>query len=301
MAPACVIGKQPQSFAIPYHAVDSKDDGEYLTPLLRLSQIGAELTRLAYSTPNRIVSWAIVEEDVITEGPPDTDWWLVITRSHPLRLLEFRNWLSKRVPAEVDLERMVALTPMLQRRFGWGDARTTPELMEALRVEARLPCSMDVLTTARRDLAAYELKLRQPANIMVANPILATRRGQTALMVRDQLHDSYLVDRLQQSICALAPGSGPELADLEGCARTLSLGGPVRGVVALPLLNSTLAAIAAPPHVPDPDSEEESVDEEEVPAVRTVYQWGEAFTVYRKDRETHEEYWGHSFGSWVMT
>ena len=69
MAPACVIGKQPQSFAIPYHAVDSKDDGVYLTPLLRLSQIGAELTRLAYSTPNRIVSWAIVEEDVITEGP----------------------------------------------------------------------------------------------------------------------------------------------------------------------------------------------------------------------------------------
>ena len=50
MAPACVIGKQPQSFAIPYHAADSKDDdGVYLTPLLRLSLIGAELTGLAYS------------------------------------------------------------------------------------------------------------------------------------------------------------------------------------------------------------------------------------------------------------
>ena len=129
MAPACVIGKQPQSFAIPYHAADSKDDGVYLTPLLRLSQIGAELTRLAYSTPNPIVSWAIVEEDVITEGgPPDTDRWLVLARSRPLRLLEFRTWLSKRVPTEVDLDRMVPLTTMLQRRFGWGDVRTTPEL-----------------------------------------------------------------------------------------------------------------------------------------------------------------------------
>ena len=67
----------------------------------------------------------------------------------------------------------------------------------------------------------------------------------------------------------------------------------MRGVVALPLLNSTLAAIAAPPApVPDPDSEDESADEEEVPPFRTVYQWGEAFTVYQKDRENHEEHWG---------
>ena len=197
MAPACVLSRQPQSFAIPFHAIDPKDDdGAYLAPLFRLSAIGKELARLTYLMPNKIISIAVVEEDV-ADG---TDWWLVFARSHPVRLLEFRNWLSKRVPAELDLGRMVVLTPMLQRRFRWGDARTTPELMEALRLEARLPYSMDELLTARRDLAAYELTSRRPAESPATHPVLATRRAQVALMVRDHMHDSYLVDRLQQGI-----------------------------------------------------------------------------------------------------
>ncbi len=76
-------------------------------------------------------------------------------------------------------------------------------------------------------------------------------------------------------------------------------------------LNSTLAAIVAPPApVPKPpkpetyamavfglftlsiDPESESEDEEEVPPFRTVYDWGEEFTVHQKDRVAHEEDWG---------
>ena len=38
----------------------------------------------------------------------------------------------------LDFGRMTTLTPWLQRRLGWGGARTTPELLEALQKEARL-------------------------------------------------------------------------------------------------------------------------------------------------------------------
>ena len=43
-----------------------------------------------------------------------------------------KSYLRARVQS-LDLERMTTLTLWLQRRLGWGDARTTPELLEALK------------------------------------------------------------------------------------------------------------------------------------------------------------------------
>ena len=47
-------------------------------------------------------------------------------------LSHFYDWLSTRVQ-DLDLERMKTVTLWHQRRFGWGDARTTPQLLEALK------------------------------------------------------------------------------------------------------------------------------------------------------------------------
>ena len=62
-----------------------------------------------------------------------THWWLVIARAKPQKLVEFKHWLSKRVPDGLDTDRLVPLAPWLQRRLGWGDVRTTPELLDALK------------------------------------------------------------------------------------------------------------------------------------------------------------------------
>ena len=71
---------------------------------------------------------------------------------------------TRRVP--LDLEGMTTLTPWLQRRLGWGDARTPPELLAALKEEARMrPRNLGELCgllSARRDVAKAELRLRQP-------------------------------------------------------------------------------------------------------------------------------------------
>ena len=47
------------------------------------------------------------------------------------------DWLRTRVQ-DLDLERMETVTVWHQRRFGWGDVRTTPEILGALQQEARL-------------------------------------------------------------------------------------------------------------------------------------------------------------------
>ena len=123
---------------------------------------------------------------------------------------------TRRVP--LDLERMTTLTPWLQRRLGWGDARTTPELLEALKEEARMrPRNLGELCgllSARRDVAKAELRLRQPrATVDPGHPILRTSVGELALLARRQ-GIVELLDELQQASTSFPalPGPVPLLA-----------------------------------------------------------------------------------------
>ena len=107
---------------------DPADTAAYLQPLVCLGSIAKELTKRAYGTKCQIQAVAIVEE-------VDTQWWLVLGLASPQPMQNVKSYLRTRVP--LDLVRMTTLTPWLQRRLGWGDARTTPELLEALKQLAR--------------------------------------------------------------------------------------------------------------------------------------------------------------------
>ena len=62
----------------------------------------------------------------------------------------------RRTESRLDVEQIQTLTP-------WGDVRTSPELLEALRLESALPPARgDDLHDARLELAAEELNLRVP-------------------------------------------------------------------------------------------------------------------------------------------
>ena len=114
----------------------------------------------------------------------------------------------------MDLERMTTLAPWLQRRLGWGDARTTPELLEALQKEARLQLHSSLLSV-RRDVAKAELRLRQPrATANPGHPILATAMGELALLARKKHGDASLLNELQQASTSFPalPGPTPLLA-----------------------------------------------------------------------------------------
>ena len=127
--PTCVLAQSPQAFAIPVSADSPRQPAGYLHPLMPLCCGAKELTRVAYGTKCQIQATAIVEE-------PGKGWWLVLGLASPQTAHNFKSYLRARVP--LDLERMTTLTPWLQRRLGWGDARTTPELLKALTEEARL-------------------------------------------------------------------------------------------------------------------------------------------------------------------
>ena len=78
---------------------------------------------------------------------------------------------------------METLTVWLQRRFGWGDVRTTPEILAALQQEARLrPHTLRELRMheERLELAKAELRLRQP-HATATPPRFATSVGERAL------------------------------------------------------------------------------------------------------------------------
>ena len=98
---------------------------------------------------------------------------------------------------------MTPLTPWLQWRLGWGDARTTPELLKALRGEGRLRArnlsELCGLLSARRDVARAELRLRQPRATATANPILATKAGERALKARQIWNDTVPLQELLQA------------------------------------------------------------------------------------------------------
>ena len=124
--PTCVLAQSPQAFAIPVSGdYDLREPAKYLQPLMPLCCGAKELTMVAYGTKCQIQAAAIVEE-------PGKEWWLVLGLASPQTAHNFKSYLRMRVQS-LDLERMTTLTPWLQRRLGWGDARTTPELLKALK------------------------------------------------------------------------------------------------------------------------------------------------------------------------
>ena len=154
-----------------------------------------ELTKVAYGTTCQIQAVAIVEE-------PKKEWWLVLGLASPQSAHNFKSYLRARVP--LDLERMTPLTPWLQRRLGWGDARTTPELLKALTEEARLQPrnrgEVFSLPWVRQDVAKAELRLRQPrATADPGHPVLSTYMGYFALRARKLCGDVQLLNQLQQA------------------------------------------------------------------------------------------------------
>ena len=206
--PTCVLARSPQAFAIPVDGHDLKDLKKYLQPLQQLGSIAAELTKLTYGTGCQIQAVAIVEEQ--------EKWWLVLGLTRPTKRMNLIDWLRTRVQG-LDLERMETVTVWHQRRFGWGDVRTTPEILAALQQEARLrPNTLRELGKhqARRELAKAELRLRQPrATANPDHPILATYMGELALRARKQ-EDASLLNELQQASTSFPalPGPPPLLA-----------------------------------------------------------------------------------------
>ena len=57
--------------------------------------------------------------------------------TRPTKRTHLIDWLRKRVQ-DLDFDSMETVTVWHQRRFGWGDVRTTPEILAALQQEARL-------------------------------------------------------------------------------------------------------------------------------------------------------------------
>ena len=83
--------------------------------------------------------------------------------TRPTKRTHLIDRLRKRVQ-DLDFDSMETVTVWHQRRFGWGDVRTTPEILAALQQEARLgQRTLRELGKhqVRRELAKAELRLRQ--------------------------------------------------------------------------------------------------------------------------------------------
>ena len=109
---------------------------------------------------------------------------------------------------DLDLERTETMTVWHQRRFGWGDVRTTPEILAALQQEARLrPRTLRELgkQQARRELAKAELRLRQPQTTASAYCTLATYVGERALKALKIWNDTEPLQKMH----ALSGGYAP--------------------------------------------------------------------------------------------
>ena len=137
----------------------------------------------------------------------------MLSLASPQTAQHFKSYLCKRVQS-LDLESMTTLTPWLQRRLGWGDARTTPELLETLKEEARLQPhnsgELFGLLSVRRDVAKAELRLRQPRTTDdPGHPILSTYMGELALRARKLFGDVQLLNQLQQASTSFPALPGP--------------------------------------------------------------------------------------------
>ena len=165
---------------------------------------------------------------------------------------------------------MNTLTPWLQRRLGWGDARTTPELLKALTEEARLKIrtrgELFGLLSVRQNVAKAELRLRQPrVTTDPGHPILCTYMGELARRARKLCGDVQLLNELQQASTSFPalPGPTPLLA----------------------LDNGALAVGQASTMCADEASDDDSEDEFLCEAPRTVWAWGGSFAVYQSQRK----------------
>ena len=206
MAPACALVDKPQCFAVPLAASSGVDVATYAEPLQRLGEISQGLVR--YHSPAVLAGFAVVEE----RSNDTSVWWLVLNLSRPMKLVEFKTWLGRHAPGEFQMDRTATMTPMIQRRFGWGDVRSTPQLLEALAAEVQLPVYRrgDELLRERQLLAGDELLLRCPAELTAESAILRTSMGRHALACK-ACGDNSPLDALILSVetLVLAPSMAP--------------------------------------------------------------------------------------------
>ena len=137
MIPSCIASSEPHSFAAPLRVgkqdIDVLSTGapadvdrmmqEYLRLVAMLSKVARHLWATSYGSAVRIRGSAIIEETL----EDSTVWWLLYTKVKPSKLCEEKKWLKKHLgtDTEIDVDDLLILNPWLQRRFGWGDVRTT--------------------------------------------------------------------------------------------------------------------------------------------------------------------------------
>ena len=221
MIPSCTLSPVPQSFALPYRvekqdffgkpAPGAEATGKYLQPLATLARTAQHLWMAAYGGRSCIVNSAVVEETL----DDSTIWWLIFTRTAPSKENKVREWLRGRLPpGTLNADDLQPLTPWLQRRLGWGDARTTPEFLTLLRQEAQLPCLSfkDELVADRHRLAAEELRIREPQvpSAFSTNPVSRTCWGRLAYTCKQYGSDD-MVGLLESTAATMAiPDQGLE-------------------------------------------------------------------------------------------
>ena len=243
MVPSCISTPTTHSFAVPWR-VDNEGNAKgntkeeehlrfakYLQPLKTLANAARHLMLVAYGGKSAILSTAIVEETLETS----TVWWLVLTHSTPTKDFKMKSWLAKHLPpiSGLDIDSLTTLTPWLQRRLGWGDARTTPDLLDALQREARLPalCLKDELVVYRHELAREELRLRQPSHAPSPQscPALRTHLGHQACIAQQLMGDNEMVERIANVATAVELPRAPAHAmeNNSGAPMALANGGTV--------------------------------------------------------------------------
>jgi len=131
---------------------------------------------------NHLVHNGVVTRFAITAEKVDDgyNWWFTVCCREPRPLSNirrsFRTCLEKdhRAPKRYEV---FTLTPTIQRRLGWGDARTDDAFVSALVNELHTLkwhpthgsyAVNDEFTQARSDLAAEELMLRVPGLDLLA-------------------------------------------------------------------------------------------------------------------------------------
>ena len=107
---------------------------------------------------------AVIDKIVLVEETQNQDkriWWLVVHLSQPTKVSNFKAWIERRT-SDFDLAKLEFLTPMLQRRFGWGDVRNTPEFLKELQTMRSVPTTWwkSSFQETCRSLARQELVLR---------------------------------------------------------------------------------------------------------------------------------------------
>jgi len=226
---------------------------KYLQPLALLLRAAQHLWLVGYGGNSVIQNSAIVEETLESS----TIWWLVFTRIAPIKENVLKAWLRKHLPPDtLDVESLQTLNPWLQRRLGWDDVRTTPEFLQLLRQETRLPSFSfnDGLVADRHQLARAEMQIREPrVPVFSSDPVSCTRWG----------HFAYLAEQY---------GSKDMRGLLESTAAIIAL--PNIPIQALPTAPPLAVGNGAETAVQSSEEESDSEDGESIPSVCTVHVWG---------------------------